>query len=68
MVRQVKPGSPAALAGVRAGDVIVFIEDQLVRSTRRVSEILEALPPQSPVTLELIRSGRYLIMTANATR
>ena len=68
VVREVKPGSPAALAGVRAGDVVVFVEDQLVSSAQRFFQILEALPPQSPVTLELVRSGRYLVLTATAPR
>jgi S1-C subfamily serine protease len=47
-------GGPAAQAGVHAGDVIVSIDGEPVRSSEDASELLGGLEPGDSVTLELV--------------
>ena len=60
VVREVRPGSPGAKAGVQPGDIVVFVQDQLVSSTRDVVDVLKDVPPGSQASVEVLRSGRYL--------
>ena len=68
VVREVQPGSPAAAAGVQSGDVILFIQDQLVSSTQQVADVLLGAPPEARVMLELVRSGSYVVLAMNLSR
>jgi serine protease Do len=64
VVRQVRPGSPAADAGIRQGDVITEINRQPVRT---VDDLRQALEKQQPGTSALIlvhREGASLYLTA----
>jgi S1-C subfamily serine protease len=57
-VRSVVPGGPAARVGLRAGDVIVRIGPEAVRTSSDVSEaVFEARPGQT-VQLQYRRGGR----------
>ncbi len=67
VVREVKPSTPAAKAGVRRGDVILFVQDQLVRSVKQVVELLRDVPPGSLVPFELLRSGDYVILAVTVS-
>ena len=66
VVLEVQSGSPAALAGVQAGDVILFLQDQFMSNTQQVADVFRTLPPQAAVMLEVTRSGSYLVLTLNA--
>lgn len=57
IVASVEPGSPAAAAGIRAGDTLLALDG---RTFRRADSLLEALRtyyPEQPVTLTLLRGG-----------
>jgi S1-C subfamily serine protease len=54
VVVTVYPGSPAAAAGVREGDVIVAIDDKAVRSPSDVTRALRQLHPGATATLRLV--------------
>lgn len=56
IVGRVEPGSPAANAGLRAGDVIVSANGQPVRSLEAYALISEQQKAK-PVTLEVARGG-----------
>jgi putative serine protease PepD len=54
VVVSVIPGSPAARAGIRAGDVIVAVGGTRIRSSADVSNALRRLDPGASVTLEVV--------------
>jgi C-terminal processing protease CtpA/Prc len=59
-VRAVSPGGPAAEAGIRAGDVIVSVNDTEVKGTnpaRQVMQLMHAIKPDSKVSVRVLRNG-----------
>ncbi len=57
LVVEVRPGSPAADAGVRQGDVIVQIGDQKVTSQVDLFSSLRGKKPGDQVELQIVRGG-----------
>jgi glutaredoxin 3 len=57
-VGRVRPGSPAARAGVQPGDIIVALAGQLVGSAAAVEQLLSRLGPQHQVPMRIHRNGR----------
>ncbi len=55
---EVRPGTPAASAGLQAGDVITSIDGQSVRSASELSSAIDAKKPGDRVTLTYLRSGQ----------
>ncbi len=55
---RVVPGSPAARAGLKAGDVIVGINDQNVSKNEEVQKIVEKSKIGVPLRVEVERNGR----------
>lgn len=62
VVRQVEPGSVAAEAGIRPGDVLVSIDHRSVSSSSELVEIVEALPSDRAIPVRLFREGRSLFV------
>jgi len=60
LVKNVKPGGPAALAGILPGDVILRFKDTWVTDARILSELVKSIPPgtRSPVYIDR-RGKRY---------
>ncbi len=56
-IADVLPGSPAAIAGVQRGDLIIAINDQPATSARVVTRQIGVTEPGSDVKLNLIRDG-----------
>lgn len=61
-VRDVKPGSVAARAGIRPGDVLVSIDHQSVSSPAALGEQVAALPDDRAIPVRLYREGRSLFV------
>jgi S1-C subfamily serine protease len=59
-IDDVRPNSPAALADLRADDLVVFVGDRLVQSLKALNEELAQLEPESDVRLVILR-GQELI-------
>jgi serine protease Do len=58
LVSEVYPGSPAAKAGFKVGDVIVGFGGQEVHDPRRLQEMVERSPAGTKQTVDIIRDGR----------
>ncbi len=57
-IEQVEPGSPAATAGLKAGDVVVKIDDKAVSTRAALREILGQRAPGETVALTVKRDGK----------
>ena len=57
VVAQVGKGSPAAKAGIEAGDVIVAVNDEPVENASDLRNKIGLMPIDKPVTLEVLRGG-----------
>ncbi|MDQ5836539.1 MAG: DegQ family serine endoprotease [Acidobacteriota bacterium] len=64
LVSEVQPGSPAASAGVRRGDVIVAFNGQPVADDNSLRNMVARTQPGSPVTFAVVRDGRELQLRA----
>jgi serine protease Do len=62
MVREVIPSSPAANAGIMAGDVITLIDSKPVKSAETFEKAVDGLRGGSSVPLRLIRRGSPLFI------
>jgi serine protease Do len=64
LVSQVKPASPADLAGLRAGDVIVTFDGQAIEHWEDLPWLASITGLERPVTLGVNRGGRRLTASA----
>jgi serine protease Do len=62
VVRNISPGSVAANAGIRVGDVITLIDTKPIKSTDAFEQAVDALKGGSSVPLRLIRDGSPLFI------
>ncbi len=58
LVAQVTPGSPAAKAGVRTGDVVTAVDGHGVESNTDLRDAIGLLRVGDPVTIDLVRDRR----------
>jgi len=58
IVTRVQPGSPAASAGLRAGDAIVSVDGKAVANSHDLSNLEGLLPVGESVKLEVLRDGK----------
>ncbi|HEU4387896.1 MAG TPA: PDZ domain-containing protein [Blastocatellia bacterium] len=52
--------SPAALANMQAGDVLMELNNQPVRNSTELSQVLDAIKPGDEVTAKLYRDGQIV--------
>jgi S1-C subfamily serine protease len=67
-VRSVTDGSPAALAGLREGDVIVAAQMRPIRNPQDLERLVRAAPAGSRVSFALLRAGTPVELTAELTK
>ena len=63
LVNGVAPGSPAAAAGVKPGDVIVKLGDKTIGRSAELNDLAAALPPGQKAPLRLIRNRVPVMLT-----
>jgi serine protease Do len=63
LVREVRSGTPADKAGLKAGDVIVKVDDQPVRSVADLREQLRDKSDQKSVSLGILRKGEPMSLS-----
>jgi serine protease Do len=57
IVAQPQPDSPAAKAGIKAGDVIVAVNGNNVKDARSLAKMVAGMRPDSTAELEILRNG-----------
>jgi len=62
----VRPGSPAARAGIRPDDLILLVGDHLVPSCKALAKELESLDQDQPVKITVLRSQQLMEFTLHA--
>jgi serine protease Do len=63
LVAEPQSGSPAAKAGIKAGDVIVSVNGEAVNDARTLARRISAMAPGTSVKLGMIRNGREETLT-----
>ncbi len=66
-VGSVVPGSPAAAAGIREGDILVRLADKPVSNLQEYSDVLKTLEPGQVVGLTIQRDGTEQDMSVTLT-
>jgi M6 family metalloprotease-like protein len=67
VVEEVQPGSPAAGAGLKKGDVLTHVGGQAVRTPEMFREWLQTRGPGATVKLRLLREDKPTEVTATLT-
>jgi len=67
-VKEVKADSPAAKAGIKAGDVITRFDGEPVRSVAQLQRLVREAPAGRPVPVEVSRDGAPQKLTATLER
>ncbi len=68
LISQVQPGSPAAKAGLRPGDVVVAIDGAPVTSASSLRNAVGLMRVGSEVKLEILRDGEKRTVTAQIAK
>ncbi|MFO1430899.1 MAG: DegQ family serine endoprotease [Candidatus Competibacteraceae bacterium] len=58
LVSQVLPNSPAAKAGIKAGDIILAFDDKTIEQSAQLPPLVGATPVGKTVSLSLLRDGK----------
>lgn len=61
-VEQVSPNTPAASAGVQAGDLITALDDQSVTGSAQLGRLIRAKGVGAKVTLTIVRDGKTITL------
>ncbi len=64
LITRIAPGSPADEAGLRAGDVVVKVDNQPVRNASQLRNALGLLRAGEPTRITVIRDGRERTLRA----
>lgn len=63
LIASVNPGSPAAKAGLRSGDIVTNVDDTAITSPRDLSRVIAGKGPAHSVALKLWRDGGMVTST-----
>jgi len=63
LVAEPQPGSPAAKAGIKAGDVITAVNGETVEGPRDLAKKIGAMSPDAKVKLSIMRDGSEKTMS-----
>jgi len=62
VISEVQEG-PAAMIGLRPGDVITHLNNQAINSAKTFTEVAQALPKNRSVSMRVLRQGRASFIT-----
>lgn len=63
VVESIRAESPAAKAGLKAGDLVVEFDKERVRSARQLSRLVQETPPGRSVAVVVVRDGARSTIT-----
>ena len=63
LIREVQGNGPAAVIGLRPGDVITHLNNESIDSAKTFSKVAEALPKNRSVSMRVLRQGRARFIT-----
>jgi serine protease Do len=63
LVDEAKADTPAAKAGIEAGDVITAVNGNAVKDSRSLAREISAMPPGSTAKLDIVRKGEQKSVT-----
>ncbi len=63
LVDEAKPDTPAAQAGIRAGDVITAVNGNAIKDSRALAREISTMVPGNSVKLDILRNGESKIIT-----
>ncbi|CAM3325373.1 DegQ family serine endoprotease [Halomonas lysinitropha] len=66
-VREVDPRGAAVQAGIRAGDILVSIDQNMVEGPDQLAELVAELPEDRAIPVRLYRDGRSLFVALRLT-
>jgi putative serine protease PepD len=67
LLQEVTPGSPAADAGIRAGDLVVSVDGRAIENYSEMIAAIRAHQPGDEITLGIVRGGNETTITATLT-
>ena len=62
-IEDVREASPAAQAGIKAGDVVTSFDGERVRSARQFARLVEETPAGRSVKTQVLREGKAVDLT-----
>jgi serine protease Do len=63
VIEDVRADSPAAKAGLKAGDIVVEFDGERVRSTRQFTRLVQETPVERPVPTVVVRDGQRVTLS-----
>jgi serine protease Do len=68
LVDEARPDTPAADAGVRAGDVITSVNGKAIRDSRALAREISGMAPGSSAKLDILRKGESRTITVTLAK
>ena len=65
LVNEVFERDPAAIAGIKPGDVITKVDGALVDTPNKLSRLVATLPPGTSTQVEVVRDGRRVTLAVS---
>jgi serine protease Do len=66
-ITAVLPRSPAALAGLRPGDIVAGLSERLFGHARQLRPIIVSTTPGTALPLAVLRAGKHVVITPVAS-
>jgi serine protease Do len=67
LVNEVFENDPAAVAGIKPGDIITKIDGTAIETPNKLSRLIAALPPGAVATIEVVRDGKRMLLDVALT-
>jgi serine protease Do len=59
----IAPGSPAEAAGLKDGDIVLFIEDQMIDGEHPLDAVLTSYAPGQTIKMTVLRDGTEMVVS-----
>lgn len=68
LVAQIQPDTPAAKAGLKAGDAILAVDGRKLKDSRDLARVVAGYEPGTKVNLTVVRDGKETVMAVELGR